>query len=433
LRQFSPQITQTARILFLTLTLLAPSFAQTPAPPKRKTKDFGSSLKKLQWNSKTQTAELRSKKRATKSDEEDVIRIETSLVSCDLLVVDRKGNPVSGLTADDFSIAEDSVPQSVGHFFKGDNADVPRTIVLIIDYSGSQLPFLSNSVQAAKLLVDKIGPRDLMAIVTDDVDLLVDFTTDKQKLKEKLDSLLNRVKYKTFPRDRLGKSEQYSALMATLNEMFTEEDVRRIVIFQTDGDEAYFLKNTPVTWPNPIAIPFFNPASLEREFALGDLYRAVERERVTLYSVIPGIRFWGLPPEEQLRKNRTARADKTTAWMAHLPAERRAQYLKQVEKEEREEGDEKVVLRKLDVMGKLQAMLASLATVSGGWADFLEKPDQADAIYSRIFSDINQRYIVGYYPTNKEHDGKRRKIDFQVKGHPEYQVLGRGWYFAPAP
>jgi hypothetical protein len=71
--------------------------------------------------------------------------------------------------------------------------------------------------------------------------------------------------------------------------------------------------------------------------------------------------------------------------------------------------------------------------VSGGWADFLEVPAQADAIYSRIFSDINQRYIVGYYPTNKERDGKRRKIEFKVKGHPEYQVYGRLSYFAPKP
>jgi hypothetical protein len=82
---------------------------------------------------------------------------------------------------------------------------------------------------------------------------------------------------------------------------------------------------------------------------------------------------------------------------------------------------------------KLQSALAGVAGLTGGWTEFLETPEQADAIYSRIFTDINQRYIVGYYPTNKERDGKRRKIDFQVKGHPEYQVYGRRSYFAPAP
>lgn len=77
--------------------------------------------------------------------------------------------------------------------------------------------------------------------------------------------------------------------------------------------------------------------------------------------------------------------------------------------------------------------LSGVAGLTDGWTEFLEAPEQADAIYSRIFSDINQRYIVGYYPTNKERDGTSRKIDFQVKGHPEYQILGRRSYFAPRP
>ena len=121
---------------------------------------------------------------------------------------------------------------------------MPRTIVLIIDYSGSQLAYLKNSVAAAKVLVDKLGPRDRMAIVTDDVEMLIDFTGDKKKLKDELDELLDRTTLKTrgvFRRGktlRVGRSMQYSALMATLNEAFDEEDVRPVIIFQTDGDEA---------------------------------------------------------------------------------------------------------------------------------------------------------------------------------------------------
>jgi hypothetical protein len=64
---------------------------------------------------------------------------------------------------------------------------------------------------------------------------------------------------------------------------------------------------------------------------------------------------------------------------------------------------------------------------------FLEEPSQADQIYSRIFADINQRYIVGYYPTNKERNGKRRKIEVTVRDHSDYTVVGRRWYYAPSP
>ena len=117
-----------------------------------------------------------------------MIRIDTSLVSTELLVLDKNCASVSGLTAADFTILEDGQPQTVGHFQLGSNANVPRTIVLIIDYSWSQLPYLKSSIAAAQLLVDKLGPNDRMAIVTDDVELLLDFTDDKQKLKTKLQS-----------------------------------------------------------------------------------------------------------------------------------------------------------------------------------------------------------------------------------------------------
>jgi hypothetical protein len=79
----------------------------------------------------------------------------------------------------------------------------------------------------------------------------------------------------------------------------------------------------------------------------------------------------------------------------------------------------------------IQNALASVAIVSGGWLMFLEKPEQADETYSLILSDINRRYLVGYYPTNKEHDGKRRKLEMSV--HLDYKVVARIWYYAPSP
>jgi hypothetical protein len=80
---------------------------------------------------------------------------------------------------------------------------------------------------------------------------------------------------------------------------------------------------------------------------------------------------------------------------------------------------------------KGQAALAQLSKASGGWISFLEQPEQASAIYSKILSDINNRYVVGYYPTNKVHDGKRRKVSVEVRNHPEYLVWGRKSYIAP--
>ncbi len=136
------------------------------------------------------------------------------------------------------SISEDGEPQTVHHFSLGDDQSIGRTIVLLIDYSDSMSPFIKTSVEAAKILVDQLGPKDLMAIVTDDVKLLVDFTRDKEKLLAGLDHLSWRVKWR-----QVGLSKQFSAMMATVREMFNNEDMRRIIIFQTDGDEADILKD----------------------------------------------------------------------------------------------------------------------------------------------------------------------------------------------
>ena len=225
----------------LCLACLGPmSFAQSPAREKPTLKNFGSSLKRLKWDpAKNAAVETKSNQdKANDSNEEDVVRVETSLVVSDVLVLDEHGRSVPGLTRDDFVVTEDAKPQTVGMFSLGDNATVPRSIVLIIDYSGSQFPFINTSIAAAKMLVDKIAPIDRMAIVTDDVELLQDFTNDKKNLKDKLESLRKRSSSwdtpNSSPREHFGRSAQYSALLATLREMFDEEDQRPIIIFQTD-------------------------------------------------------------------------------------------------------------------------------------------------------------------------------------------------------
>src|ERR671914_624517 len=75
------------------------TLAQSPAREKPKLKNFGSSLKRLKWDAKKNAA-VESKRKEEKrkdSDEEDVIRVETSLVVCDVLVLDKQGRAVEGL------------------------------------------------------------------------------------------------------------------------------------------------------------------------------------------------------------------------------------------------------------------------------------------------------------------------------------------------
>jgi VWFA-related protein len=436
-------------LIALSISLAPPCFSQSPEDKRPKLKDFGSSLKRLKWDPVTQKAvDTKSSDQPSTSSEEDVVRIETTLVTCDILVVDARGNLVENLAAEDFIVSEDGQPQQIAHFLRGDNAAVGRSIVLIFDYSRSQLPFLRRSINAAKLMVDKLAPLDLMAIVTDDVELLVDFTSDKEKLKEALESIVQRTRDKTTrsgigPKSRFGKSDQYSALLAILKEAFRPEDLRPIVVFQTDGDEAFYFRDSNLRISAPPDVPDDQKAHADknaekytqrlidekREFGLRDIYQAAERSRATIYTVVPGVHLIDRTPDEQLAKMKKLVEQIDAQGMSHLSREVRAKVI--ANRERHRLFSDANLMAEAKSKAVIQGALAGVAQRAGGWTEFLETPEQAEGIYDRILADINRRYLIGYYPTNKEQDGKRRKIKIEIKGHPEYHILGRTSYFAP--
>lgn len=215
--------------------------AQSTGGDKSRLQNFGWSLQKVE-NKKESFKNKEQNTTNRENDDDEIIRIDTTLIVNEILVFDKHRNPVSGLKKEDFIISEDDRLQEIEVFTLGDNELIPRSIVLIIDHSSSQLPYIKTSIEAAKVLIDKLNPQDRMAIVTDDVVLLQDFTSDKNLLKEKLESL----KQSTLS-GKTGRSRQLNALMATLNEMFGEEDLRPVIIFQTDGDELFHLKASAQT------------------------------------------------------------------------------------------------------------------------------------------------------------------------------------------
>jgi len=433
--------------VFLILGFCINSFAQSQQKEKPKLKDFGSSLKKLKWDpQKNETVITQQASR----DDVDVITIETSLVTSDVLVTDKQGRPVRDLKATDFVVSEDGVPQQIGHFVLGDNVNLSRSIVLIIDYSRSQFPYIADSIEAAGVLVDQLGPKDRMAIVTDDVDLLVDFTNDKRELKRGLESLLERNRgAKSFlgvggKRPRFGRSAQFSALMATLNEAFDDEDQNPVIVFQTDGDELEFLRNSVIVHEVPSGLP---PEilrevqeeveqkrrlqrSLMTEFSLDDVYRAAERSRATIYSIIPRTRLLDLTQDEQI-KRLAAEDSRSVATWSEASSEKMRNSFKVLEEQRRKRLTPEILQARIDQELKIQRSLVDLAKMSGGWAEFLETKSQTTSIYNRILADLNLRYIIGYYPSNKTHDGKKRQITIEVKGHPEYIISSRKSYYAP--
>jgi VWFA-related protein len=347
------------------------------------------------------------------AENEDVVRVETDLVLCAVLVLDAQGKTVRGLTAEDFVVKEDGKPQEVSNLSLGNDKELPRSIVLVIDYSLSQSPYIRTSIESAKLLVDRLNPKDRMAIVTDDVDLLVDFTSDKQLLKTQLDGLKTSSLAGNY-----GQSEQYDALLASLNELFNNEDVRPIIIFQTDGDQLEKLNKSS---GRDMETSYWLPT----KYSLEDIMTATEKARAAVYSVISGIKLVDVPPADLARRARVDWEDRERANSDML----RARGLPTPRGSVQNPPD-KFLDGYAQQWQRRQTALMEMAKFTGTIPEFLEDPGQADEIYARILSDIDRRYVIGYYPTNRVRDGKRRRVSIEVRNHPEYVVWGQKSYFA---
>lgn len=118
--------------------------------------------------------------------------MSVSIVNLYASVRDKKGRPVYGLKQDDFSLFIDGTPQKITNF----SADItePVNIAFLMDVSGSMR--YSNKFDIAKGIVksviERMGPDDQAALIIfadNNAQMLIDFTTDKQSILNRMDKL----------------------------------------------------------------------------------------------------------------------------------------------------------------------------------------------------------------------------------------------------
>jgi Ca-activated chloride channel homolog len=92
----------------------------------------------------------------------DTIKIRIDLVVLHASVHDRERVPVSGLGKDDFQIYEDGILQQIESFSHG---DIPVTVGLVIDNSGSMRPKRAEVIAAALAFARASNPKDQMFVI----------------------------------------------------------------------------------------------------------------------------------------------------------------------------------------------------------------------------------------------------------------------------
>jgi VWFA-related protein len=94
--------------------------------------------------------------------QEFTIRTTSRLVLLDVSVKDSQGGFVSGLTRDNFKVYENGKLQKITEFA---NADIPVTVGIVVDESGSMRPKRAEVIAAALEFIQASNPQDEVFVI----------------------------------------------------------------------------------------------------------------------------------------------------------------------------------------------------------------------------------------------------------------------------
>jgi VWFA-related protein len=393
-------------------------------------------------------------------------RTSTTLVPVDVRVLDRNGKPITDLTAADFTIFEDRVPQTISHFARQAfvamepepgrvrlvrntrSADLEpstrRVFLLLLGRGRLQPP--SKGVDAALTFVrDLVLPQDLVAVFA--WNRATEFTTDHDRVA----ALLERFK-KRHERIEALMRQRFSGLAAVYGSSRMPEGIQREIDAVFDGFETRHLAEAPVVDADRIAddnrrirqllegtseldtmgaeaaklidVSFdeFVDSAVETNQNLANLYTAIEYLRH-----IGGEKHLLFVTENMLSLRRQEDGDSLASIAADarvaihpihtggLPAAAAGAITRGVM---RHNSGGPVGLAARDQR--------AIADLTGGRSSAFRWADEA---VRRIAEITSFSYVLGYYPTNQDWDGSQRRIEVRVN-RPGATVMYRRSYFA---
>jgi VWFA-related protein len=152
------------------------------------------------------------------------VRVETSLVSVPVSVLDRHGRFIPDLKREDFKIFENGVEQSLAYF---EPADKPFTVALLLDTSPSTQFHLWQIKEAAIAFAKQLRPQDRVLVVSfnDQVLLLTEVTNDLNVISSVIETHAN-----------MGSATRvYDAVHLVIKERLNKVKGRKAIVLFTDG------------------------------------------------------------------------------------------------------------------------------------------------------------------------------------------------------
>ena len=156
-------------------------------------------------------------------EDDEVIRVETNLVTMPVSVLDRDGRFISGLQQRDFQIFENGIQQKIEYF---QTVEQPFTVILLIDVSPSTQYRIEEIQDAAITFVDQLRPNDRVMVIAFDqnVQVLSPLTSNRNVLR-------NAIREANFG----DGTSLYEAVDYTINQELRRIQGRKAIVLFTDG------------------------------------------------------------------------------------------------------------------------------------------------------------------------------------------------------
>lgn len=159
--------------------------------------------------------------------EDDVIRVDTELVTLNVSVIDRgTSRGLAGLAQSDFKIYEDGAEQQLSHF---ESSSAPFNLVLLIDLSGSTREVVKLIRAAALRFVAAARPSDRIAVITfaNTPVVVSPLTSDRAALRQRIDAI----------EQPQGSTRLYDAIAFALDQVLKDarDSRRHAIVLMSDG------------------------------------------------------------------------------------------------------------------------------------------------------------------------------------------------------
>jgi Ca-activated chloride channel homolog len=339
-------------------------------------------------------------------DENDVVRVDTELISVPVVVRDQSGHPVTGLTAASFHLYEDNRPQNVASFA---TSDAPFEVALLLDTSGSTREEIDLIRGAAYAFIESLRPGDRVAVLS--FQNSEDNNANRRATIGIQSSLTNDRSALRGAIQHIGSSNgtpYYDALARVVKEVFVDAPTpelrgRRALVALTDGVDSTSVSDFAAVRAH------FLQAGLLAYFVQVDTEDYVEDRLLADCQDDRTLRL-SRAQLERYRRTFDPRADQEDyADFCHLGSLERM-----------------AISRSLYQLARQE--MGQLARDSGGRTFAVSNLDAACNAFAEVAAEIGRQYSLGYYSSNKAHDGRFRQIRVEVPGLSGAQVRAREGY-----